>query len=855
MLVPGGTSKAFRLNRTIKNKTKYSMKKITSLLLLVAGWLVAFNAQAQFTCPSAYTPMNSLTDGYYLWKTNCKGTEGFMYRSLGDTGRPFRQKPTANLTNGTMDSYYVWKLTKKDSCFTLQNLATGEYIPAHNGNGGNMTDDKSESNAALLYYEDKKSEYAGNSAAVLDEGMWLYETNYKVDDKKIYVHVNTSGEHNLSYWAGGEATNTSSVVQNSFYKVEVVEVTYNVKDNSDNVIKSYTTYAKPGSTATMASEDVSYYYTNPTFTETDFIITADNKTFNITYEKGELPFTASTDAAPVWCTMKFRSNDLKYMVPVNTTDESPAVASWSATSPTAEWSTFVNAIWSVEESGFGVKIKNRATGKYLTCSSSTAPATLTTTGTEFIVGTCSSGGFSLHYPGSVNNILGDHTGWNQSVGANTRVGIWVSESGKNDNGSSFSFQQVNMSTAASLYSTYLATLKDNYPHDSTLDPMLLQYEATDASVANAQSLTSSATTLDQLEAILPAGFTPEESAYYQIYCARNKNQYLTSATMKVNKSGSLDTSFESDGNRVIKRNNLSDALVPQLWKFERNDKNQYLIKNANVGCAVGYTSNNNTALEMPIKDLFAGHYYLQKGKSNTQVYFKENNGTGINALNGDNGENIGTYDGNSSADDGSNWYIKKVTEVPVTISSAQYGTLCLPFPVTIPTGVKAYKVTAIQNSTSLVLEEIAGIIPANTGVILAGEAGTYNFTITTSSEQAPTDNLLTGANARRGNYEEYAFYGLGNKAAGVGFYLNKITVMPANKACLEKSNLPTEGSSSATQMLSFRFADGTQTGINNATTDTNADKANTYYDLNGRRVLYPTNGIFVNAQGKKVFIR
>lgn len=42
------------------------------------------------------------------------------------------------------------------------------------------------------------------------------------------------------------------------------------------------------------------------------------------------------------------------------------------------------------------------------------------------------------------------------------------------------------------------------------------------------------------------------------------------------------------------------------------------------------------------------------------------------------------------------------------------------------------------------------------------------------------------------------------------------------------------------------------TGINNATVANGSEKAVRYYDLQGRRVLNPTKGLFITNTGKKV---
>ena len=56
----------------------------------------------------------------------------------------------------------------------------------------------------------------------------------------------------------------------------------------------------------------------------------------------------------------------------------------------------------------------------------------------------------------------------------------------------------------------------------------------------------------------------------------------------------------------------------------------------------------------------------------------------------------------------------------------------------------------------------------------------------------------------------------------------------------------------ASNMKVFNFG-GSSTGINNAVVG-NAEN-NVYYDLNGRRVLYPAHGVFVKGNGEKVYIK
>jgi len=80
------------------------------------------------------------------------------------------------------------------------------------------------------------------------------------------------------------------------------------------------------------------------------------------------------------------------------------------------------------------------------------------------------------------------------------------------------------------------------------------------------------------------------------------------------------------------------------------------------------------------------------------------------------------------------------------------------------------------------------------------------------------------------------------------FRLNgsSITAVPANKAYLPHDN------SSAYNALRLSF--GEVTGLDAVAAPVkDADKV--YYDLQGRRILYPTHGVYVTAAGEKVFIQ
>ena len=141
-----------------------------------------------------------------------------------------------------------------------------------------------------------------------------------------------------------------------------------------------------------------------------------------------------------------------------------------------------------------------------------------------------------------------------------------------------------------------------------------------------------------------------------------------------------------------------------------------------------------------------------------------------------------------------------------------------------------------------------GIIPANEGALLYNEAGatTANLEIVTT-EKTVEGNKLMPATAKRSGFAANETYVLAkNSANEAAFLKNGLTVIPANKAYIAAETIPADNNGS--NVLNFNF--GQVTGINGVVA---ADKAGVqYFDLQGRRVLNPTKGLFITNTGKKV---
>lgn len=319
--------------------------------------------------------------------------------------------------------------------------------------------------------------------------------------------------------------------------------------------------------------------------------------------------------------------------------------------------------------------------------------------------------------------------------------------------------------------------------------------------------------------------------------------------MVVNKNGALEAG--AAGSRIIRRTQASDALIPQMWQLVANADGSYKIKNANTNCCIGQVVSNGTGVEMPINNNGAGDYVITKGRAANNFILK-NGSHMLNAFQGDHNTIIADYNGNNSGDTGSNWVIKKVTTVPVSITDAKYATVAFPFATKVATaGVKAYYATGAADGMITLVEYPEGIIPANQGALLYNEAGatTANLEIVTT-EKTVEGNKLMPATAKRSGFAANETYVLAkNSANEAAFLKNGLTVIPANKAYIAAETIPADNNGS--NVLNFNF--GQVTGINGVVA---ADKAGVqYFDLQGRRVLYPAHGIFVTNTGKKVFVK
>lgn len=157
---------------------------------------------------------------------------------------------------------------------------------------------------------------------------------------------------------------------------------------------------------------------------------------------------------------------------------------------------------------------------------------------------------------------------------------------------------------------------------------------------------------------------------------------------------------------------------------------------------------------------------------------------------------------------------------------------------------KVYVADVDPVGTTITLKSIEGI-PADVPVILhtSSSADSHKMTLTKETvspfSYTGTNNLIWTASAVSEKYR------LGFGASGVGFYPYSGT--PASGAVILNV------SSAAARALTFSFDDEV-TGVKAIETNSQDPTANCYYDLQGRKVVAPTKGLYI-VNGKKVVVK
>lgn len=840
------------------------MKKFTFLLsLLLASSGVTASAQdarswvklsADANLANAVTDLSTLTDGgtYAFYNVN-----NSKYITI-DNFDNLHFGRAASLTASNAESglaVFKFHITKdgENTTYTFETAIGGQYMPAaadNNGAGGATA--------------------TGTAASfvILNHTINEQKPTTKTDGQFVIANEDLSKAFDM----GGDDTNQfcgwDGKGSNCWYKIVPVTVSetkaysvpYVTTNDEGNTVASLSgrrTLTEGETFATLTSGIMPYYY-SLTAEQTNYVVSADNCKFTYKLNKeGEAPVEFSTDNNKVWYTLKTRNSDGNYLVRqadnIIRSGGNSGVSKYDATCITS-LDLLDGGLWAFVEDGVAVKLLNKQNGKYLRVNGENNQANFNGEASKFYFQKITPKGgftadFSLQY--AATSFLGDHSTYKGTP----LLATYKNDEACKDDGSAFIAKKIDLNSDAD----FLALAKDAVTAEidaatangDSGDELVAQ---TAAALSTAKTTVASATNYDAIVAAHTAAISypgnVDANAYYQIIAQNvpTGKAYISSESMVVNKNGALEAG--AAGSRIIRRTQASDALIPQMWQLVANADGSYKIKNANTNCCIGQVVSNGTGVEMPINNNGAGDYVITKGRAANNFILK-NGSHMLNAFQGDHNTIIADYNGNNSGDTGSNWVIKKVTTVPVSITDAKYATVAFPFATKVATAdVKAYYATGAADGMITLVEYPEGIIPANQGALLYNEAGatTANLEIVTT-DKAVEGNKLMPATAKRTGFTANSTYVLAKNTAGEAAFLkNGLTVVPANKAYVAAENIPAGNGSN---VLNFNF--GQVTGINGVVA---ADKAGVqYFDLQGRRVLYPAHGIFVTNTGKKVFVK
>lgn len=794
--------------------------RTTTKLLCAAVLAMAGTSQvtAQYVSTSQVADVSELTDGYYVIKgeknDGSDGNTGFIYYQTTSPNYKVDANKQSYAEDEKPDLSYVWKLTwsgeGENRTFTLRNAESGRYFAASNSNTQTMAG----------------SEAANLRVDVQEESQkwFLGATNYQVDGQYLYVTIN-SGQK-LGWWSGF-ANAADAIV--TFYKVDgLVDVPYKYNVTNVGISFEQTASAFVGDAYTAPAVNFYTITAQPEGTvtgeETESVVVNCTASYPCGLVANGMTADGQFASDAKWYTLSVRGGQA-----VVATDD--AIYTKNQTRQLAKGN-----MWTfVKEDGNpdGFKVYNLLKGAdsplYLSSDANSTDASFATgneeNGTTFTI-TTNGNGFNLQYPGNANANLGDHH--------NGPLSVWNDGRSASDPGSCFVVAEVDD-----------LLLMISHTGGSYVGSLLLS-EDTEAAVAAYDNFTRDIQTTAALETLIGFDYSAlprlqlTDGGYYRIRnCYSSGNPYLT-----------------ADGELQSLAYDATSAS--QIWKLESVEGGKYKLTSQGV---TGSSLTDNEPKHMTTGPA--------DGESVLTFYIGENHANDANGIDGlmwfldtehdaadnDNatalyGNGTGTVVIRPNLWGASAWYIVEASTLDFTVSDAGYATAHFAFPVRMDKGMTAY-VAASREDDVITLTEIEnGEVPAMTPVVIAAEPRTYTLDILAEAPADVESKLLSGSLLPYDIQESPAYIFGVDEAGTPTFYrvADDDSQLGANKAYFAP-----QGDSAASRYI-LRFGNEGTTGIQGVGTADEAE-SETYYDLSGRRVLYPAKGIYVTGSGKKVFLK
>lgn len=358
--------------------------------------------------------------------------------------------------------------------------------------------------------------------------------------------------------------------------------------------------------------------------------------------------------------------------------------------------------------------------------------------------------------------------------------------------------------------------------------------------------------------------------------------------LKVATADASSGSRFSQGNKILYHVNAATATADGascLWRLMPAGTNQYYLRSQCLTLSdmkTVTTGSNPKNNDYPVKMDAA---YDSEGNARGQIIYLHQTGSnyGFSTSNSTSGYNFmhAVVHGGPSSNDtkypatqngyyvttwnqsgtASQWTFEAVDEIGITIGTSGYASVNYDFPVKFPAGVKVYK-KAEEAATYIRLAEITPgadgcvSLPTGNAAFVAGTVG-ESMTLEILLDEPAAIEGGTGVN---GTYLATTFdatsaanvYGIAKVNDVVAFYkMRGGSTIKQNKGYIRST-------SSKAPRMELTFGEGETTGIESMLEDNSRRESidtSVLYDLNGRRVLYPSRGIYVTAGGQRIFLK
>lgn len=858
------------------------MRKFTKFFMLLFALVGATVGNAQSLAENP-TPISELTSGFYVIKNvNSRKPLNYIYcaNTVNGALKHTATVPSEGVTDPATIDKYLWyvdvKTTGENVTVTISSVTLAGYWPtAQWGNKSLVVTKKPQ----VFDLKTTNQTLGGNTSAMTEDGNTCLignTTSYNYGGEQTYSYFHVNDNNNIGSW---HDANPGSLLYAQFYAATgfANKVTLNYKDGERNTFTKETTFMY-NSPLSLDDLRLDFYTINNVKNESDETVNEITESGTYTVNcTSNFPFELMTITDGAFANANFYtmliangSRDVVYeggtgVTTISNTKGFNKKSLWAFEQVSGTEANFkiynlaagATVPMAVNGTGGGTSV---GMGTYDGGNASTDQFTLTTSDTGYAFLHTKA---TTYLNASVSLVDTDADG---NLNPNTGLGLW----GANGDGSRFFFASVDDMTAAA---TEMVGIEDQeYP---TTEGYISVY--TGAQDAYYLYQYNNQKTFAKLNAALegvsgsfdyknPYGYDFNPSKVYQIisYNDANCQGWTIYSNTWCGPNGGND---QYDDRKILIG---ADRPIAETFVWFEAVDHGYRIHHANSDYRFVQLSafEDMATPDMPVATNAGGVYVITPARTIANVFALSNYNTENKWL------HCGTGDGNTMVraqapadNDGDLWLIKEVSKIPVTIGAAKWSTLCLPVAVTVPddANLKVYTVSGVDNGTGVMtlnVVEPGTVVAKKTGLLLASTSengGTYDFTVSTEAGTSYGDNILMGTTARRFGFNTGSaaapadvtipHYALAQQDGVVAFYPSTLNILPANKAYIKKADITTSGGDTNRAL----YMTGETTGMNNTLIQNG--EAEEYYNLNGRRVLYPTTGIYATRSGKKVFIK